>query len=195
MTAVWLRSGPMVVQVSVDLYLTWALSLDTLGSSLVSNTQFEFTSREGDSHNIYRNRGVIAWPHYSNRSATAFAFAAISTAEAIRKSVNQPDPVRPHSVVQFGQICSRKWTQVHYLKVCRFHLFKLVYIPQTWVEEFDRLKAGLTLTRSLKTGTDRKRASRLLWITLRIENTHLQLQLRSGFPLLLTLRSSLALSF
>ena len=62
---------------------------------------------------------------------TAFAFAAISTAEAIRKSVNQPDPVRPHSVVQFGQICSRKWTQVHYLKVCRFHLFKLVYIPQT----------------------------------------------------------------
>jgi len=41
---------------------------------------------------------------------------AISTAEAIRKSVNQPDAVRPHSVVQFGQICSRKWTQVHYLK-------------------------------------------------------------------------------
>ena len=63
---------------------------------------------------------------FFNRIVTVFVFPAISTAEAIRKSVNQPDPVRPHSVVQFGQICSRKWTQVHYLKVCLFHLFKLL---------------------------------------------------------------------
>ena len=68
---------------------------------------------------------------FSNCSVTVFAFAAISTAEAIRNSANQPDPVRPHSVVQFGQICSRKWTQVHYLKVCLFHLFKLLYFPPT----------------------------------------------------------------
>ncbi|KAL9973834.1 hypothetical protein ACROYT_G020340 [Oculina patagonica] len=60
--------------------------------------------------------------------------SALSAAEAVEKSSGQSDTIRPHTVVQFGQICSRKWTQVHYLKgyFLLHHMANLVGL-----EEFD----------------------------------------------------------
>lgn len=46
--------------------------------------------------------------------------AALSTAEAVKRNSGQAETMKPHTVVQFGQICSRKWSQIHYLKVCLF---------------------------------------------------------------------------
>ena len=66
-----------------------------------------------------------------------------SAAEAVRKSVEnfqssgvesensaniENDSGAPHTVVTNGQVCSRKWTQIHYLKVlnkchCRYSNF------------------------------------------------------------------------
>jgi len=42
--------------------------------------------------------------------------SALSTAEAVKRNSGQAETMKPHTVVQFGQICSRKWSQIHYLK-------------------------------------------------------------------------------
>ena len=54
----------------------------------------------------------------------------VSVNEAIEKSdkeaESETEGTTPHTVVQFGQVCSKKWTQVYYLKVCSASLvFKL----------------------------------------------------------------------
>ncbi|XP_022800692.1 uncharacterized protein LOC111338453 [Stylophora pistillata] len=63
--------------------------------------------------------------------------SAISVAEAVERSSCQPDSssIKPHTVVQFGQICSKKWTQVHYLKGY-FLLHRMANM--VGLEEFDQ---------------------------------------------------------
>ena len=51
-------------------------------------------------------------------------FNLFSAAEAVRQSVEKErahtnDDVVPHTTVTNGQVCSKKWTQIYYLKVYR----------------------------------------------------------------------------
>ena len=55
---------------------------------------------------------ALNWSSFFSSSCTA-----LSTAEAVKRNTRQTETIKPHTVVQFGQICSRKWTQIHYLKV------------------------------------------------------------------------------